>query len=71
MEAGSGLDLKAFLDSLELQHTIKKHNGNDFYASKYLNRFFDFSISQPSLVMNEFYNSLKVLIKCNVQGLCC
>lgn len=49
------------VNSLELQHTIKKHYGNDFDASKYLNRFFDFSISMPSLDMNEFYSSLELL----------
>ena len=55
------------VNSLELQHTIKKYYGTDFDASKYLNRFFDFSISMPSPDMDEFYSSLKFLSNARVR----
>ena len=46
------------INSLELQHTIKRHYGNDFNANQYLHRFFDFSIPLPSADMKKYYSSI-------------
>lgn len=46
------------INSLELQHTIKRHYGNDFNADKYLRRFFDFTIPLPAADMEKYYNSI-------------
>ena len=46
------------INSLELQHTIKRHYGNDFNADKYLRRFFDFTIPLPAADMQKFYESI-------------
>ena len=42
----------------ELQHTIKRHYGNDFNADKYLRRFFDFTIPFPPADMTKFYRTI-------------
>ena len=42
----------------ELQHTIKKCYGNDFDASRYLDRFFDFRIELPPADMKKYYESI-------------
>lgn len=42
----------------ELQHTVRKHYGNDFNASRYLDRFFDLRVSLPTPNMGKFYSSL-------------
>ena len=47
------------INSLELQHTIKRHYGNDFNADQYLNRFFDFSIPLPAVDMEKYYTSFQ------------
>ena len=39
----------------ELQHTIRKHYGNDFDASRYLDRFFDIPINLPPVDLRRFY----------------
>lgn len=42
----------------ELQHTIRKYYGNDFNASRYLDRFFDLRIALPLPNMERFYRSI-------------
>lgn len=42
----------------ELQHTIKRHYGNDFNADKYLRRFFDFTIPLPPADMTKYYRTI-------------
>lgn len=42
----------------ELQHTIKRHYGNDFNADKYLCRFFDFTIPLPPADMTKYYETI-------------
>ena len=42
----------------ELQHTIKRHYGNDFNADKYLRRFFDFTIPLPPADITKFYRTI-------------
>ena len=42
----------------ELQHTIRKHYGNDFNGFRYLDRFFDLRISLPQPDLQKFYRSL-------------
>ena len=47
------------VNSSELQHTIKRHYGNDFNANKYLQRFFDFTIPLPVVNMQKFYEMIQ------------
>ena len=42
----------------ELQHTIKRYYGEGFDASKYLDRFFDMTITLPPADMRAFYQSI-------------
>ena len=42
----------------ELQHTVKRHYGNDFNADKYLRRFFDFTIPLPPADMRKYYETI-------------
>lgn len=42
----------------ELQHTIRHYYGNGFDASKYLNRFFDITISLPPANMEAYYRKI-------------
>lgn len=42
----------------ELQHTIKKHYGSDFDATRYLDRFFDLRAALPKLDLKEYYASI-------------
>ena len=42
----------------ELQHTIKRHYGNDFNADKYLRRFLDFTIPLPPTNMTKYYETI-------------
>lgn len=46
------------INTLELQHTIKKHYGDNFDACKYLDRFFDLRVAVPKPDMSKFYNSI-------------
>lgn len=46
------------INTNELQHTIKQYYGNEFDASRYLDRFFDLRISLPPADMRRFYQSL-------------
>lgn len=46
------------INSLELQHTIKKFYGNDFDACRYLDRFFDWRISLPPEKRENFYQNM-------------
>ena len=46
------------INTLELQHTVKKHYGNDFDACRYLDRFFDIRVSIPKLDISKFYDSI-------------
>lgn len=42
----------------ELQITIRKYYGNEFNASRYLDRFFDLRVTLPSPDMDKFYSSI-------------
>lgn len=42
----------------ELQHTIRKHYGDGFDGSRYLDRFFDLRISLPAPDMDKYFRSL-------------
>lgn len=42
----------------ELQHTVKKHYGNDFDGARYLERFFDLRVSLPSPNLSKYFQSL-------------
>ena len=42
----------------ELQHTIKKHYGDDFDGSRYLDRFFDLRVTLPPPNMQNFFREL-------------
>lgn len=44
------------INSLQLNHTIKKYYGDDFDAHKYLDRFFDLRISLPPADLNRYYS---------------
>ena len=46
------------INAMELQHTIKRHYGNDFNADKYLRRFFDFMIPLPAANMQKYHESI-------------
>lgn len=45
----------------ELQHTIKRYYGNELDATKYLTRFYDFTIALPPPDMNAYYSTLNFL----------
>ncbi len=42
----------------ELQHTIKKHYGSDFDATRYLDRFFDLRAALPKFDLEKYYASI-------------
>lgn len=42
----------------ELQHAVRNHYGNDFDASRYLDRFFDLRIDLPPAQMGRFYQEI-------------
>lgn len=42
----------------ELQHTIKKHYGNEFDACRYLDRFFNLRLELPAVDKKLFYKSI-------------
>lgn len=42
----------------ELQHTVKKHYGNDFDGAKYLERFFDIPVALPSPNLSKYLQNL-------------
>lgn len=42
----------------ELQHTIRKHYGNDFNGTRYLDRFFDLKVTLPPPNLQGYYSSL-------------
>lgn len=42
----------------ELQHTVKRHYGDEFNACRYLDRFFDLQISLPPADKSRFYQSI-------------
>lgn len=44
----------------QLQHTIKRHYGEGFDASRYLNRFFDWTMSLPPVNLEKYYQSIKI-----------
>ncbi len=46
------------INSLELQHTIKKFYGENFDASRYLDRFFDLRMSLSAADISKFYYSV-------------
>lgn len=46
------------INTLELQHTIRKHYGENFDACRYLDRFFDLRVSIPELDLARFYDSI-------------
>lgn len=46
------------INTNELQHTIRKHYGNDFDATRYLDRFFDLKVAVPEVDLEKYYNSI-------------
>lgn len=42
----------------ELQHTIKKHYGSDFDATRYLDRFFDLRATLPKFDLEKYYANI-------------
>lgn len=42
----------------QLQHIIKHHYGNNFNATKYLDRFFDLQVKLPKANMMKFYENM-------------
>lgn len=46
------------INTNELQHTIRKHYGNDFDAIRYLDRFFDLKVAVPEVNLEKYYNSI-------------
>lgn len=46
------------VNTRELQHTIRKHYGNDFDGARYLERFFDLRISLPEPDLDRYYQSI-------------
>ena len=46
------------INTNELQHTIRKHYGNDFNGFRYLDRFFDLRVTLPPVNLQDFYQSL-------------
>ncbi len=42
----------------ELQHTIKRHYGEEFDACRYLDRFFDLRMSLPKVDLDKYYRSI-------------
>ena len=48
------------VNSTELQHTIKKHYGNEFNGYKYLDRFFDFRISLTQIEVIDYLEYFKM-----------
>ena len=57
------------INSLELQHTIKRHYGNDFNADKYLRRFFDFTIPLPAADMQKYYQIVKLDVETTINDI--
>ena len=47
------------INSMELQHTIKRFYGNNFNSYEYLNKFFNLSVSLPKANMTGFYSLIK------------
>lgn len=46
------------INTQELQHTIKRHYGENFDACRYLDRFFDLRITLPPANKSKFYQSI-------------
>ncbi len=46
------------INTEQLQHTIKRYYGEEFNASRYLDRFFDLRLSLPQANMQKFYQSI-------------
>lgn len=46
------------INTSELQHTIRKHYGNDFNADRYLDRFFDWRLSLPPANLDKYYQRI-------------
>jgi len=46
------------INTNELQHTIRKHYGNDFNADRYLDRFFDWRLSLPPVNLDKYYQHI-------------
>lgn len=46
------------INTSELQHTIRKHYGNDFNADRYLDRFFDWRLSLPPANLDKYYQHI-------------
>lgn len=58
------------VNSVELQHTIKNYYGYLFDAYRYLDRFFDVTISLPPANMNGFYRELGLDTSYQVEAVC-
>lgn len=57
------------INALELHHTIQRHYGNNFNADKYLDRFFDFTISLPAADMRKYYEIVKLDVETTIDDI--
>ena len=54
----------------QLQHTVKKHYGNDFDATVYLNRFFDDRYDLPIFDIDDYFSKYFVRTNANYYCMC-
>lgn len=59
------------INSLELQHTIKKFYGENFDGSRYLDRFFDFRVALPPINYDDYYLSIRHDKYSSLYNKCC
>lgn len=59
------------VNSKQLQHTIKKYYGDDFDASRYLDRFFDLRMTLPPPLLNRFYDKINFNGDFNTDDIIC
>lgn len=55
----------------ELQHTIKKHYGSDFDATRYLDRFFDLRATLPKFDLDKYYANIGFELNENIFNYVC
>lgn len=55
----------------ELQHTIKKHYGSDFDATRYLDRFFDLRATLPKFDLEKYYANIRFELNENMFNYVC
>ena len=57
------------INTEQLQYTIKKHYGEGFNASRYLDRFFNLRLSLPPVNMSRYYKSINYYASSDWSGL--